>query len=57
MLILFYVRVMFYAEQSQIMAGAPPGMGMKLNFNTAILASLPATVVFVLVFFAKTIAK
>ena len=48
---LFYWRVMFYADQSQVMAGAPPGMGMKLNFNTAILASLPATVVFVLVFF------
>ncbi len=52
---LFYVRVMFYAEQSSIMAGAPSGMGMKLNFNTAILASLPATVVFVLLFFVVPI--
>ncbi len=48
---LFYWRVMFYAEQSQVMAGAPSGMGMKLNFNTAILASLPGTVAFVLLFF------
>lgn len=48
---LFYWRVMFYAEQSQVMAAAPPGMAMKLNFNTAILASLPGTVVFVLLFF------
>lgn len=48
---LFYLRTVFYAEQSMLLAGAPPGMGPSLNFNKAILASLPASVIFLTLFF------
>ncbi|MCQ2736677.1 MAG: ABC transporter permease [bacterium] len=48
---LFYLRTIYYAEQSAIMAGAPPGMAPNINFNKAILASLPSTAIFIALFF------
>lgn len=49
--ILFYLRTVYYAEQSMLASSMPPGTAPKLNFNSAILASLPATVSFVMIFF------